>query len=127
MKSSLAAATAFLEGLLEDGPVTASEALVRAEAAGISERSLRRAKASLGVASKPEGTLWTWLPVTDAKTADTDTPLEIAESAEPNSGSFGEAVSPSPTKRPEREERLATFEQRRQGLLSVLQRSRGVP
>ena len=61
------AAAEFLEGLLADGPMPASEVKEEAEAEGISERTLKRAKQELGVEAVREGRsgeiggdLWCW-------------------------------------------------------------------
>ncbi len=48
-------AESFLRELLADGPVAAKEALAEARAACISERTLNRAKAALGVKTEREG------------------------------------------------------------------------
>jgi hypothetical protein len=51
---ALGQAVVFLQQLLRDGPCRSEEAYRQARAAGISERTLRRAKIHLGVESKQE-------------------------------------------------------------------------
>ncbi len=62
--SPLGAAEEFLVALLAKGPMASAEVLSAAERAGISERTLERAKSSLGVLSrkrrKAEGGGWEW-------------------------------------------------------------------
>ena len=53
-------AAAFLRDVLADGPVYAKELLRDAADAGIAERTLKRAKARLGVSSQKVGDRWTW-------------------------------------------------------------------
>jgi hypothetical protein len=53
-------AVAFLRDVLADGPVLAKELLRDAADAGIAERTLKRAKARLGVTSQKVGDRWTW-------------------------------------------------------------------
>jgi hypothetical protein len=60
---ALHGAKEFLRGLLEEGPCGAEEVCRRAGESGIAERTLRRAKAELGVTSvKPcdDGAGWVW-------------------------------------------------------------------
>ncbi len=53
-------AAAVLRDILADGPVSATEATARAIAAGISERTLSRAKSDLGVKSDKDANGWVW-------------------------------------------------------------------
>ena len=53
-------AKAFLLGTLAEGPVKASEVLADAERAGISEKTLNRAKKALGVESVQRDGAWHW-------------------------------------------------------------------
>ena len=53
--SQLVKATEFLAALLRDGPLPARTVQTSAEAAGISGRTLERAKQGLGVVSKKRG------------------------------------------------------------------------
>ncbi|MCX6361706.1 MAG: hypothetical protein NT029_18020 [Armatimonadetes bacterium] len=46
--------------MAEGPPVAAAEVIERAEAEGISERTLNRAKGSHGVQSQRSGPLWEW-------------------------------------------------------------------
>ena len=63
-------AESFLRGLLADGNMAATDILAEAKANGITPRTLKRAKAKLGVISKRKrypGTPWAWywsLPTT---------------------------------------------------------------
>jgi hypothetical protein len=51
----------FLKQELAEGPVPSRELLKKAKAEGISEKTLYRAKSSLGVVSKKEGReRWVW-------------------------------------------------------------------
>lgn len=50
----------FLCAMLADGPVPAKTAASRTEAAGFSPRTVRRAKAHLGVTSERDGEVWVW-------------------------------------------------------------------
>jgi hypothetical protein len=50
----------FLEEALAQGPVAAAEVIERAEAEGISEKTLKRAKGNLGVQSQRSGASWEW-------------------------------------------------------------------
>lgn len=68
-KGALGEAQEFLEGLLSRGPLAAKELLQQAERSGISERSLRRALAAMGI--KPRKTNECWLyPKLDLKSTD---------------------------------------------------------
>ncbi len=60
--SALDEAVGWLEATLADGPVAAAEIFDRAKAEGISERTLRRAKKTLGVKTAKEGMEdgWSW-------------------------------------------------------------------
>ena len=69
-----ARATEFLKVLLADGPVRADLISERAQAAGISESTLKRAKGELGVASKHVGGIsgggeWYWRLPDESKEA----------------------------------------------------------
>ncbi len=55
----------FLEEALAQGPVAAAEVIERAEAEGISERTLRRAKEQTQVKSRRNGPEWEWQLGTD--------------------------------------------------------------
>ncbi|HEV8642372.1 MAG TPA: AAA family ATPase [Methylomirabilota bacterium] len=98
-------AKAFLEELLADGDVRATEALKAARAHGVSERTLRRARRDLGVtasrvggAGKAGAWFWTLTPkvatTTDAKMA---TPGEVA--ALRQSGDATDGIPPTSPKR----------------------------
>jgi hypothetical protein len=50
----------FLRCELADGPVAVSDLLERAGAAGIAERTLRRAKAKLKVLAEKDAKVWFW-------------------------------------------------------------------
>lgn len=58
--STLDAAGALLKQLLEPGPRLATELIAEASARGISESSVRRAKAKLGIAARRSGKSWVW-------------------------------------------------------------------
>jgi putative DNA primase/helicase len=63
---ALTAAMTFLKELLQDGPVDAGVIEERAKSAGVSQPTLRRAKATLGIKSSKKGMEngWKWaLPV----------------------------------------------------------------
>jgi hypothetical protein len=61
-RSALSKAKAFLSKELADGPVAAERAEKDAREAGVSERTLKRAKRALGVGSKKEGDgSWSWV------------------------------------------------------------------
>jgi putative DNA primase/helicase len=53
-------AAEFLLEVLADGPVTAKQVLAEARQAGIAERTLKRAKSRLRVASIKQADRWTW-------------------------------------------------------------------
>jgi putative DNA primase/helicase len=53
-------AAAFLRDVLADGPVTAKQVLAEARDAGIAEKTLKRAKKRLGIASIKQADRWTW-------------------------------------------------------------------
>ena len=58
-------AAAFLQDLLADGPLPAAQVKAAAHAAGLSERTLKRAKKHLRIKSNKEPDQWTWqLPPT---------------------------------------------------------------
>ncbi len=79
------AAQDFLREQLEDGPKGQKELLRLAEAAGLTERTLDRAKRALDVESVRTGTVWEWrLPPSCSKGA-TFTP----KGATPQSGTLG--------------------------------------
>ena len=62
-RSALSEAKEFLLEELADGPVAAELAKKDARAAGVSERTLKRAKRALGVGSKKESDgSWSWVP-----------------------------------------------------------------
>jgi AAA domain len=61
-KSALSEAKEFLRQLLGDDPVAAEEVRKDARGAGISERTLKRAKSALGVKSRKQGDAWHWVP-----------------------------------------------------------------
>jgi hypothetical protein len=67
-KSALSEAKEFLLQVLGEGPVAAEGVKKDARGAGVSERTLKRAKRALGVGSKKEGDgSWNWiLPVKEA-------------------------------------------------------------
>jgi len=58
--TALTEAQAFLRSLLTDGPRQATAVQKEAEAAGISEATLRRAKEDLGIKPKKQGKEWYW-------------------------------------------------------------------
>jgi hypothetical protein len=58
--AKLEQARAFLADVLRDGPVEAAEVQKAARMSGISEASLRRAKALLSVRSQRVGGSWVW-------------------------------------------------------------------
>lgn len=60
-RSARGEAEALLQAVLEDGPVGAKDVLRQAREAGISEITLRRAKASLGVCARKSGLTGGWL------------------------------------------------------------------
>jgi putative DNA primase/helicase len=62
-------ATKFVSTLLAEGPVLASKGLELAEAADIAERTLRRARESLGVVARNDGGQWKWHPPTKEEDA----------------------------------------------------------
>ena len=68
-KSALSEAKEFLQDELRDRPMAAKQVMKNAREAGISERTLKRAKADLRVKSTKEGDgSWTWsLPPKEAK------------------------------------------------------------
>ncbi|HZR98654.1 MAG TPA: hypothetical protein VFE37_08110, partial [Chloroflexota bacterium] len=55
-----AEAVAFLRAALADGPQPAAGVLEAARAAGLAERTLRRAKATLGVGARKDGARGGW-------------------------------------------------------------------
>jgi hypothetical protein len=57
-ESAGGAAEKFLLDILRDGPVLASEMQAQAIAAGINERTLKRARERLGVVARKQGTRW---------------------------------------------------------------------
>ena len=62
-------AAVFLATALEDGPVAAEEVKERAKADGISEKTLKRAKGTLGVESYQMAGKWYWrMPETELPT-----------------------------------------------------------
>lgn len=75
--SAFDAASEFLRGQLEHGPKTANEILTKAQATGHRERTIKRAKAKLGIESLKESGGWMWclpakiasIPIKDAKCA----------------------------------------------------------
>jgi archaellum biogenesis ATPase FlaH len=72
-------AVTFLKELLHEGPMSAESVLEEGRKAGISERTLRRAKSELGVLVKKNSFDggWTWsLTVTDAETPSLDLDAE---------------------------------------------------
>src|ERR687893_845624 len=61
-RSAMEEAKGFLHQELASGPVAAEQARKAARAAGVSERTLKRAKKELGVRSKKEGDgTWSWV------------------------------------------------------------------
>jgi len=58
--NALADAKNFLIDSLKDGPLAANEAKKEAQRAGVSERTLYRAKAALGIMSRKSGQHWEW-------------------------------------------------------------------
>jgi RecA-family ATPase len=84
-------AVEFLNDLLADGPVAASQIKEEAEDAAISERTLARAKKTLGVMSYREGETgsrgrgqWLWkLPVVDLVDASIKAATELIKDANP--------------------------------------------
>lgn len=73
---ALQVAKDFLEAMLKDGPLEASEIKREAENVGICERTLHRAKRKLGVDSCRRGKKWYW-----EVTASSDQPAAIVEQA----------------------------------------------
>ncbi len=76
-RTTLDDAIAWLQDALADGPLVAKEILRRAHAEGISNSTLNRAKASLGVHSKKKDhsvqTVWLWrLPRANPRASDDD-------------------------------------------------------
>jgi len=69
-KGALDEAVEFLKQELAEGPVPSKELLKKAKAEGISERTLYRAKSSLGVVSKKEGKEWVWMLPKDCQEDD---------------------------------------------------------
>lgn len=59
-RGALTEARAFLTDALKDGPRAAGELVEEAKAAGIAERTLKRAKGSLSIPSYKEGVGWMW-------------------------------------------------------------------
>ena len=59
-RSAAEEAAAFLREVLADGPVPARTVLAEADAAGIAEKTLKRAKKRLGVASDRGDGAWSW-------------------------------------------------------------------
>ena len=60
-KSALSEAKEFLRQKLGEVPVAAEEVKKDARGAGISERTLKRAKSALGVKSRKQGDVWYWV------------------------------------------------------------------
>lgn len=58
--SSFEEAKEFLKEMLFNGPITAKKALREAKESGISERTLKRAKSALQVASTQRAEGWVW-------------------------------------------------------------------
>jgi hypothetical protein len=61
-KSALSEAKEFLTQELAEGPVAAEEVQEDARGAGVSERTLKRAKREMGVGSRKRGEVWYWAP-----------------------------------------------------------------
>jgi len=85
-RTALDDAVAWLQAALADGPVPASEVLDRAAADGIAQKTLKRAKARLGVCSWREGSreeaTWFWrLPSHAGKTPADAQPELLAASS----------------------------------------------
>jgi hypothetical protein len=59
-KSKIDEAAEFLTDLLTEGDTPASEAIALADEAGISKRTLERARASIGVKARQDGGHWVW-------------------------------------------------------------------
>ena len=59
-KSALSEAKEFLSQELAEGPVAADEVKEDARGAGVSERTLKRAKRALGIGSSKRGDAWYW-------------------------------------------------------------------
>src|SRR5215216_767496 len=91
-------AVEFLNEVLADGPVAASQVKEEAEDAGISERTLARAKKAIGVMSYREGETgergkgqWVWkLPVVDLvdNIKDANTPIKDAKGCQDDNDSI---------------------------------------
>ena len=60
VESELDRAAAFLQDLLAAGPLPAAHVKAAAHAAGLAERTLKRAKKHLGIKSNKEPDQWTW-------------------------------------------------------------------
>lgn len=75
-KSELNRAMQYLREVLQDGPVPVQEVKKRAAGCGISERTLKRAKRSLGVIATHEGfgsgSEWVWSLPKEGQAANTD-------------------------------------------------------
>jgi putative DNA primase/helicase len=61
-RSAVTEAIEWLRGYLGDGPQPADGVYAQARKDGIAERTLKRAKAKMGVASRREGASWVWVP-----------------------------------------------------------------
>jgi hypothetical protein len=61
-RSALDEAKDLLKDLLSDGPQPAKHVEHEARAAGVAERTLKRAKSALGIRSQKVGGVWQWLP-----------------------------------------------------------------
>ena len=59
-RTPLEEAKAWLDAQLTDKPVPSASVLKKAKADGIAERTLKRAKAELGIVSEREGKAWVW-------------------------------------------------------------------
>ena len=88
-------ASEFLRDALRSGPVKAKDVVRAARAAGISERSLDRAKAELGVRSRKLdfSGAWAWLLPEDGHTPELApfTPVDLPDSLEPTEATVDSA------------------------------------
>jgi putative DNA primase/helicase len=76
-RSALQTAKDFLIVALSDGAVSAAQLFADAESHHISERTLKRAKADLGVTAKKVGNAWVWrLPLKQEGQPDSSVPTE---------------------------------------------------